>query len=58
MSYKSWRPSSRRDRRRQAHGARGRRAAARGTDRSMLLYMGIFAVAVIALLIGLAIATR
>ncbi len=56
MSYKSWRPSSRRDRRRGNRRARGG-AASRKSDTVLFVIAGIFALAVLAVLIAVAINT-
>ena len=56
MSYKSWRPSSRRDRRRGNRRARGG-SASRGSDTVLFVIVGIFALAILAVLIVVAINT-
>ena len=56
MSYKNWRPSSRRNRRRGNRRARGG-AASRKSDTTFFLIAGIFALAVLAVLIAVAINT-
>jgi hypothetical protein len=56
MSYKSWRPSSRRDRRRGNRRARGG-AASRKSDTVLLVIAGIFALVTLAVLIAIAINT-
>jgi hypothetical protein len=56
LSYKSWRPSSRRDRRRGNRRARGG-AASRKTDKVLFAIAGIFVLAVLAVLIAVAINT-
>ena len=56
MSYKSWRPSSRRDRRQANRRARGG-SASRGSDAVLFVIAGIFALAILAVLIAVAINT-
>jgi hypothetical protein len=56
MSYKSWRPSSRRDRRRGNRRARGG-AASRKSDTVLFVIAGIFALVTFAVLIAIAINT-
>ncbi len=59
MSYKSWRPSSRRDRRRQGGSRRSRdRAASSGSDKVLFAIAGIFVLLILAVLILVAINTR
>lgn len=56
MSYKSWRPSSRRDRRRGTQRTRGR-ATSSGSDRVLFLIAGVFALVILAVLVAVAINT-
>jgi hypothetical protein len=56
MSYKSWRPSSRRDRRRGNRRARGG-ATSRKSDTVFFVIAGIFALVILAVLIAIAINT-
>jgi hypothetical protein len=56
MSYKSWRPSSRRDRRQANRRARGG-SASRGSDAVLFVIAGIFTLAILAVLIAVAINT-
>jgi hypothetical protein len=56
MSYKSWRPSSRRDRRQANRRARGG-AASRKSDTIVFVIAGIFALVILAVLIAVAINT-
>ena len=56
MSYKSWRPSSRRDRRQANRRARGG-AASRKSDTVVFVIAGIFALVILAVLIAVAINT-
>jgi len=56
MSYKSWRPNSRRDRRRGNRRARSG-ATSRKTDTVLFVIAGIFVLAVFAVLIAVAINT-
>jgi hypothetical protein len=56
MSYKSWRPSSRRDRRQANRRARGG-AASRKPDTVVFVIAGIFALVILAVLIAVAINT-
>ena len=48
MSYKSWRPSSRRDRRQQSRRSRSRGPTSSGSDRILLAVAGLF----VAILLG------
>ena len=56
MSYKSWRPSSRRDRRRGNRRERGGDAS-RKSDTTFFVIAGIFALVTLAVLIAIAINT-
>ena len=56
MSYKSWRPSSRRDRRRGNRRAGGA-PATRKSDTILFVIAGIFTLAILAVLIAVAINT-
>ena len=56
MSYKSWRPSSRRDRRQANRRARGG-TASRKSDTVVFVIAGIFALVILAVLIAVAINT-
>jgi hypothetical protein len=53
--YKSWKPTSRRNRRSQGSS---RRSASQGTDRTFLVVAGLFFLAIILLLAALAFFTQ
>lgn len=56
MSYKSWRPSSRRDRRRGNRRTRSN-STSNGSDRILFIIAGVFALVILAVLIMVAFTT-
>jgi len=56
MSYKSWRPSSRRDRRRGNRSARSN-STSNGSDRILFVIAGVFALVILAVLVMVAFTT-